>query len=338
MKDVPFFLWGGAVMNIMSCFLRCLALLLVAGPLLFLSACAQRARLQESAFVESSVEQAMQAYAAGDCRSSMRLFDAVLRVRESPVVFNGLGLAQLECRQTRQAVDSLDRAVSLAPASPDLQANLGMALFEAGDYERASTAFETALRLDPFNVEALIGKAGVLLIRNMPGEALAVLKQLGPQDAERPEVMFNRGLALYQMDLYAEAEQLLRGYLAANPGDPAACNALGLTLLQLKRHAEARELLDRAIAGAPMHAEYYYNRGNLFRAMKQFPKAVEDYSRAIAHEPEYAEAFVNRGDLRFLLQEVEAGCADLERACGLGRCERLKAFQNIGRCMKSVWK
>lgn len=282
--------------------------------------------------------QAMSAYTRGDCRESIRLFSQALESGRHPALLNGLGMAQLLCEQPQRAIASFKEAVSLAPTSTALHTNLGSAYFAAKDYTRASNEFEVALRRDPSNSEALVGKASVLLEQGKPDEALKFLQMVGDLDKSAPEVLFNRALILYKLNLYGDAERVMSEYLAKMPDDADAYNAYGIIQLKLGRYDQARAALDRAIQLKPDVALYYYNRGNVFRENKKFREAIEDYSRAIAYRPDFAEAFVNRGDMRFLLKDTQQGCADLERACKLGLCERLESFQDAGRCMTGIWK
>ncbi len=315
---------------------RLLAALLAVLLVLSLTGCAARRHGQPSQAnqqeLELSLARGLEAYRQGDCRGGIVHFSEALRIQAHPAAWNGLGMSQLMCRQNREAVASLREAVSLAPNSPSLHTNLGSAYYATADYKRAGSEFETALRMDPANPEALVGKAGVLLEMDKPDQAYTVLRQVSPRDAQRPEVLFNRGLVLYRLTLYSDAETVLRQYLAAKPEDPDGHNALGVTLLMLKRHKEALASLDRAIALDSEVPAYYYNRGNVLKAMRKFAPAVDEYSRAIARGPDFAEAFVNRGDLRCLLRNTKEGCADLERACDLGLCERLESLQELGRC------
>lgn len=287
---------------------------------------------------EDAVTQAMSAYARGDCRESIRLFSSVPDSQTHPVALNGLGMAQLLCNQPQQAIASFRKAVSLSPTSAALHANLGSAYFAAREYARAANEFETALRSDPANPEALVGKAGVLLEQDRPDEALRFLQMVDDRDKDAPAVLFNRALVLYRLNLFGDAERIMSEYLNKVTDDPDAYNACGVILLRLGRHEEARAALDTAVRLRPDDAVYYYNRGNVCRADRKFRDAVEDYSRAIACRPDFAEAFVNRGDMRFLLKDAKQGCADLERACALGLCERLESYQELGRCATGVWK
>ncbi len=285
-----------------------------------------------------NVDAAVNAYTRGDCRESIRLFSAALQGQEHPALLNGLGMAQLQCRQARNAVDSLQRAVSLSPDSAALHTNLATAFFALGEYRKAEREFDAALRLDSANPEALVGKAGIMLRKKQPEKALKLLSQVSGNEAAAPEMLYDRALALYQMGLAADAESILQRYADVHPHDAEAQNALGVVTLGLKKLDQAKAHLDRAVALMPEQGIYYYNRGVVLKAKKDFPAAVEDYSRAIAFMPELAEAYVDRGDLRFLLREPEAGCKDLKKACDLGQCERFRKFQEAGRCRAEFWQ
>lgn len=315
----------------------CICRLVLLASLVLATACVKRTAPTQMQ-TEDTVTQAMSAYARGDCRESIRLFSSVLETQTHPVALNGLGMAQLLCNQPQQAVDSFKKAVSLSPTSAALHTNLGSAYFAAKDYKRAANEFEIALRSDPANPEALVGKAGVLLEQGKPDEALKFLQMVDDKDKNAPEVLFNRALVLYKLSLFSDAERVMSEYLTKVTDDAEAYNAYGIILLQLDKNQQARTALDKAIQLKPDDAVYYYNRGNVYRADRKFRDAVEDYSRAIAYQPDFAEAFVNRGDMRFLLKDTKQGCADLERACKLGLCDRLESYQELGRCATGVWK
>ncbi len=302
-----------------------------------LGACAPRTGKVNSSANNMTMRDAMEAYARGDCAGSVQLFSA-LAASGTPDALNGLGMAQLQCGRPTQAIESFKQAVAIAPASSDLHSNLGIAYFEAGDYRAAGREFDTALRSDPANPEALLGKAGVLLERGEPDKALAVLKQLPPDTRQAPAVLFDRALALYKLGIFDDAESLLRECVARGENGAPVYNALAITLLGRKKYSEGLEFINLAISAEPMDAIYYYNRGNIRRAMKEFPKAIADYGKAIAYSPKFAEAFVNRGDLLYQQHRQKEGCKDLEEACRLGQCERLESFREMGRCLTGIWE
>ncbi len=65
----------------------------------------------------------------------------------SAVAYAGLGAANRELGRVKQARKILERAVELWPEDPVLRNNLGVALYDLGDYAGARRQFETAFAL-----------------------------------------------------------------------------------------------------------------------------------------------------------------------------------------------
>lgn len=281
-------------------------------------------------------QSALEAWQRGDCRESIRNFNAAIEQQPHPALYNGLGMSLLSCNQPQSAVQAFEQALSLAPGSAVLHTNLGTALFVSNDISGAEKQFDTALQIDPVNPEGMVGKASILLRRQQPEKALQLLSKIGGVEGSAPEVGYNRALAMYQMGLADDACTLLELYVTQHPNDPEARNAFAVALMRLKRFQEARNQLDKAIALKPEQGIYYYNRGNIFREEKDFKSAISDYNRALAFTPDLVSAYINRGDLFFLLHEPEKACQDLEKACKRGQCERLERYRKAGRCKDSL--
>ena len=134
-------------------------------------------------FPASTMNDAVEAYQKGDCRESIRRFSAALQQQEHPALLNGLGMAYLSCNQPRNAAQAFERAVSISPGSAALHANAGTALYADNDYKSAERQFDAALRIDPTNPEALVGKAGILIQRKEPEKALRQLSLVSGTEA-----------------------------------------------------------------------------------------------------------------------------------------------------------
>lgn len=303
---------------------------------ILLAGCAQRMQVRSLQSNASLMNEAMQAYTREDCRESIRLFTSAVQAEEHPALYNGLGMAQMQCGQAQDAVENLQKAVTLAPNSAALLSNLGTAYFALGDDRNAERRFDAALKLNSMNAEALVGKAGVLLRQKRPSEALATLGKIRGPEANAPEVRYNRALALYDLDLATDAENSLNDYLNEYPNDAEALNALGVILLRAGKTDAALQNLNKAIQLKPEEGVYYYNRSAVQKKKKAFQAAEQDCTRALAYTPDLVTAYVDRGDLRFLLNKPEAACQDLEKACDMGLCERLKKYQATGRCRNTL--
>lgn len=72
---------------------------------------------------------------------------AVALAPNSPELLGALGFAQLKAGQNQQAIASLEKAVKLQPANPDLRLILGNAYLAVGDQNRAQEQFFQASKL-----------------------------------------------------------------------------------------------------------------------------------------------------------------------------------------------
>src|SRR5579872_4029350 len=104
-----------------------------------------------------------------------------------------------------------------------------------------------------------------------------------------------KALALYSQRDWANAEQVCRMVLAAEPAHFDALNLLGIIAAQSDRSREAAEYLGRAVAIRRDDAVAHNNYGNVLRDLRRYDDALRCYNRAIQLKPNYAEAHYNRG-------------------------------------------
>src|SRR5215471_1715811 len=92
----------------------------------------------------------------------------------------------------------------------------------------------------------------------------------------------------------AEAEQLYRRILAADPASFAAQHMLGVLAAQTGRTDEALEKIGAALRMNPRDVGALVNYGNVLCLKGQFAEAAASYDRALAIRPD-ADLFKSRG-------------------------------------------
>jgi arylsulfatase A-like enzyme len=117
---------------------------------------------------------------------------------------------------------------------------------------------------------------------------------------------------------YAEAEQILREVVAANPRNYRALNHLGLALAYQDRRAEAIEPFTRLIEIGPPRAEFCVNLGLCLASTGRVPDALAMYRRALELDPDHVTALDN------LVRLLEA----------IGRAEESKPFAERLRALR----
>ncbi len=130
-------------------------------------------------------------------------------------------LRQLGAR--REALALYARALELDPGSADRHCELAALHAELRHHEEAAAAYAAALRLRPDHVPARVGTAALLRLRGQPREAETLCRtalQLAADDSDAWTLL---GELCADDGRFAQAEECFRRALQA---DPAACGAL----------------------------------------------------------------------------------------------------------------
>jgi tetratricopeptide (TPR) repeat protein len=236
------------------------------------------------------------------------------------VAYSGLGLYDEALRLTAEAGE--ERARYLGPAHPDTlrtRAAHAVALYQAGEYERAEAAFRDVRRSigtafapeDAERVRVDIGLADVLTAAGKPEEAQALYEDAlraaqagrGDRRRERAYALAGLGLAHYfqgRLDeaqaRFGEARALGEEALGATHPKVLECaNNLASIAYQKGDYARARALWDdmlpryRAVYG-PEHAEVATVLNNLGRVAlieRRFEDAIRHLDEALALDRRY---------------------------------------------------
>ena len=103
--------------------------------------------------------------------------------------------------------------------------------------------------------------------------------------AQVPTSVYDRVVADFDEQRYAEAEQTLWPALAEHPRDDRALVLMGVILDAQERFAEAETFYRRALTLAPNSASLYSNLANHYLAQGQSEKAHAAYLRAVELDP-----------------------------------------------------
>jgi predicted O-linked N-acetylglucosamine transferase (SPINDLY family) len=125
------------------------------------------------------------------------------------------------------------------------------------------------------------------------------------------------GIVHHQRGEHGEAVRLIGAALAINPGSATAHNNCGAALRELRRHAEALASFERAIAIKPDYAEAFNNRGLALVALRRAAEALASCEKAIALRPDFAEAYNNQGLALAELERPAQAVESYERAIAL---------------------
>jgi tetratricopeptide (TPR) repeat protein len=215
--------------------------------------------------------------------------------------------------------------------------NIGNAYADLGQYDKAASAFENALRLDAslvkadFNLALAYGKmkryddAAVILKRLLlrdpqntlllstlawdyhlagkDGDALeqydAVLA-LSPADSD---ALYDSGIVLWKLDRKDEALPRLKKLLANSPEDTDALFAAASILLATDDAAGSGEMISRYLQKKPDDVQGWYLSAAGAERQQKYSRELEAFDRIIALDAKQADAWF--GETRLLLTVIE---------------------------------
>ena len=150
-----------------------------------------------------------------------------------------------------------------------------------GDLNGALSAYETALKLDPKDVD-LANDLGRLAMQMGLYE---VAEQLFRHFmAERPDAVDgpnNLACALRDQLRYGDALDVLRPAIVANPGSALLWNTLGATVAEQGGTDQSVVFFDEALRLDPAFAKARYNRANIRLSLGEAAGALEDCETAL---------------------------------------------------------
>ena len=170
--------------------------------------------------------------------------------------------------------------ISVSPSSIVAHNNLGRALAEEGETDKAVEHFRRAIRIQPKYAHA----------------------------------RYNLGNVLMQGDELEEAELHFRAALEREPEYAEALNGLGNCLVRQRREAEAEGYYQRAIAAQPGFAKAHYNLGLAFHQQGKLDDAERQYRKTAELDPTNAGAHNNWGVLLEAQGRTEEAVSHYRRA------------------------
>jgi tetratricopeptide (TPR) repeat protein len=173
----------------------------------------------------------------------------------------------------------------------------------------------------------------------MAAEAAAMSGQVAGPAAQAPAMTSGQALLLAEQKrrhgFLADADELCRRVLAAEPDNAEAAHALGIIAHQSGKLPEAIDHLRRAIAIKPDVALYHANLGEMCRLAGRTDEAIDAGRAALALAPDYPEALSNLGIALFEQDKFEEALALYERAVAL-KPDFVQAHSNRGNALQRL--
>ncbi len=294
-----------------------------------------------------SFDRAMRLLHAGDAVAAAKMCRASLVAAPDNVdLLTLLGVALLDDRQARDAVEPLQQAVALAPRFARARENLGQALMAVGRLDEAVQQLQQAVQLDPqaeavrmklahalalsgrgeeadtIYEQALISapdlrrlvEAGEHLREGRLPECEQVCRELLAENADNVNALRLLAKAAGDRGRWGLAERLLTRVLILAPGFDDARIDLARVYKQQDRVAEAVLCTTEVIARSSRNPYAWYMHASMLAIARRYDEALAAYRRAIELRAHHPAAWVGMGHLLKTLGRQEEGIAAYRKA------------------------
>ncbi len=124
------------------------------------------------------------------------------------------------------AIANYEAAIKLEPDRPEIHASLALALMQCDYTADALAAAEKAVAIAPDDAHANYALGHILRLTEKKDAALAALTKAVSADPQFLLALYEQGMLLADAERYEEALENFEKYLAEQPGDPSAIQAV----------------------------------------------------------------------------------------------------------------
>ncbi len=184
--------------------------------------------------------------------------------------------------------------------------NLGEAYDKLGEYDRAISEFESALKLNPNYFFALNNLGNIYGKQKNYPEAIAYFEKALKQKADYSPAHYNLARALHLMGKPDAAILSYREAIRFNPYFEQAFYNLANLLLEAKKPKEATKYFLQFLKMQPDHARARFGLGNAYAVQGQLDQAYAEYQRSADLDPQFIFPHVNMANVEMQKGNIEA--------------------------------
>jgi len=234
-------------------------------------------QVREQAWIDL-YNQAIEPMSAGQIEEAIERFEAANAMYdERPEAYLNLGAAYAQLGEAEESVEAYESALEIIRSDRITEVdsataaawreneqvavfNLGQALAQTGEFQRAVGVYEDYLENSPDDISALSNLAVVLVNAEMPDSAMAIYQNLLDRPDLTPREYFSAGVGLYQIEEYERAAGAFRTALEMSPRSRDPLFNLVQTLFTIEDWEEVNEYTQRLLELDPYDPNTYKMR------------------------------------------------------------------------------
>ena len=279
-------------------------ILVFATPLLY----GQGQGFQEKAGFELEAqhffEQADAFYDAGEMEPAAEYYAAALEAdpQHTKARYN-LALAHFQLKNYGKAEMALEMLFQMTPSDTAAYELYGHTLLQRGHADRAIECFNMVLRAEPTDAR-YVQRALANISTRHTNEALHDFDEALRLNPQNFEACLGKGIALMELDQPKLAAAWLDQALSVRHGDATALTNLAVIKYQMGEKAEAMEAF-RAALHASQHSDIFLARAKCYLIDRNYSDAIADAREAMLLDGENAEVYAFIGDVEVEKDAIE---------------------------------
>jgi tetratricopeptide (TPR) repeat protein len=232
------------------------------------------------------VVQAQALLGKGDLKQGTEILErADKSLANNPLIKYQLALAYLQGRNTSQAMNELEQAITIAPKYVEAIVLLAQLRLQAGDPRSAIAPLESALQLRPdvTQMKTLLADAYQALGRSE--EAASLIREQIKKTPEDSQSYLVLGVILKRQKKNDEARKAFEKAIELNPQNIVAIDQLTDLDLEAKAFSAVHQRADALLQKEPQSAPAYYIHARSYVMEENFPAAEAALKKAIELDP-----------------------------------------------------
>ena len=239
-------------------------------------------------------------------RFQFRLFDTQVRkytATDANSYYN-LGIAYARMDRYHDAIEALEKAVSIDPGNAEYHFHLGGLYLKQRQHDQAIKSFQAALRINPIHVQATECLAQSYREEGCEAEALRAYERLSHINPENFVAYRGMGVAYNSLKRYTEAVDILERAAQLNPRDDQTFYQLGIAFFQLERYKETQEAFNKAVRLAPTNKDAFFQLGIVNLKLNKPKEALRCFKQVLQLDADDKQAHYQLGFTYALLKDV----------------------------------
>jgi len=230
-------------------------------------------------------------------------------VSREPLTCNTLGFLLLKVGRPQDAVFWFETALGLEPDNVDAMSGLGMAYQTAGDFTRALSCYSRMVAAQPEDAASWYHQGVVLQELGRSVEALSSLDQAISLKSDYGLAFAKRSQVIESLGNVPEAMQAALRSCYLSPEDATSWSRLGDLLQKYGDFGKAIAAYDKGLSRFPKDFRCLCNKAQALEAMGHGHEALVAVQRALHVEPDNREALTHCGKLELKLGNPAAAHA-----------------------------